>query len=115
MKNKLSMKQILVTLFDACLCIKHVECNVFQNSNADIKNGYLCHEDEYVSHETTSVPGVGRRRIKVLITRKQLDRLLEKQVSLEQLVFVNQRMFVTSFNENKWKPRLECIHETPEL
>lgn len=58
---------------------------------------------------------VGGRRIKVLITRKQLDRLLAKQVSLEQLVALNQKTFLGSFDDNKWMPRLESIHETPEL
>ncbi|KAG5375024.1 hypothetical protein IGI04_039620 [Brassica rapa subsp. trilocularis] len=58
---------------------------------------------------------VGGRRIKVVITRKQLDLLLAKQVSLEQLGLVKQRMFLRSSSENKWKPRLESIHETPEL
>ena len=69
-------------------------------------------KDDSVFEEKANVGG---RRIKVVITRKQLDLLLAKQVSLEQLGLVNQRMFLRSSSENKWKPRLESIHETPEL
>ncbi|KAL0734621.1 hypothetical protein Bca4012_010831 [Brassica carinata] len=68
-------------------------------------------KDDSVFEDKTNVGG---RRIKVVITRKQLDLLLAKQVSLEQLGFVNQRVFLRSFSENKWKPRLESIHETPD-
>ncbi|CAF2325359.1 hypothetical protein HID58_038214 [Brassica napus] len=69
-------------------------------------------KDDSVFEEKANVGG---RRIKVVITRKQLDLLLAKQVSLEQLGLVKQRMFLRSSSENKWKPRLESIHETPEL
>ncbi|VVB15850.1 unnamed protein product [Arabis nemorensis] len=112
MKKRLSLKQTLVTLSDACLCIKHLESNKIQNSNTEIKNGSVFPEDDSVSEEKAVAGG---RRIKVVITRKQLDRLLAKQVSLEQLLFVNQRTILRSFDDNKWKPGLESIHETPEL
>ncbi|ESQ43124.1 hypothetical protein EUTSA_v10015681mg [Eutrema salsugineum] len=113
MKKKLSLKQSLMTFSDACLRVKHLESKEkIQDSNTEIKNGSACPEDDSVFEEKAIAGG---RRIKVVITRKQLDRLLAKQVSLEQLVFVNQRMFLRSFDDNKWKPRLESIHETPEL
>ncbi|AED96397.1 unnamed protein product [Arabidopsis thaliana] len=114
MKKRLSLKQILVTLskLGVCLCVKHLDSNKIQVSNTEIKNGSVCPEDELVSEEKVME---GRRRIKVVITRKQLDRLLAKQVSLEQLAFVNQRTSLSCFDESKWIPRLESIHESPEL
>ncbi|KAF8062885.1 hypothetical protein N665_1188s0011 [Sinapis alba] len=112
MKKILNLKQFLVILSDACLCIKHVESNEIQDSDTDIKKGFVCVEDESVFAEKANVGG---RRIKVVITRKQLNLLLAKQVSLEQLGFMNQRMFLRSFRKDKWKPLLESIHETPEL
>ncbi|KAG7537813.1 hypothetical protein ISN44_As13g016590 [Arabidopsis suecica] len=109
MKKRLSLKQILVTLskLGVCLCVKHLDNNKIQDSNTEIKNGSECPEDDSATE--------GRRRIKVVITRKQLDRLLAKQVSLEQLVFVNQRTSLSCFDDSTWIPRLESIHESPEL
>lgn len=112
MKKRLNLKQFLVTLSDACLCINHVESNEIQDTSTDIKEGVICPEDESVFVDKANVEG---RRIKVVITRKQLDLLLAKQVSLEQLGFVNERIFLRSYRKNKWKPLLESIHETPEL
>ncbi|CAA7032693.1 unnamed protein product [Microthlaspi erraticum] len=112
MMKRLSLKQFLLTLSDACLCIKPLEGNKIQVSNTEIKNGSVCPEKRIMSAEKAIIGG---RRIKLLITRKQLDRLLAKQVSLEQLVIVNQKSFLQSFHDNKWKPRLESIHETPDL
>lgn len=114
MKKRLSLKHILVTLSNlgVCLCVKHIDSNKIQVSNTVIKNGSLCPEDDLVSEEKAIE---GRRRIKVVITRKQLDRLLAKQVSLEQLVFVNQKTSPRFFEDSKWIPRLESIHESPEL
>ncbi|KAG7534112.1 Reverse transcriptase domain [Arabidopsis thaliana x Arabidopsis arenosa] len=109
MKKRLSLKQILVTLSNlgVCLCVKHLDNNKIQDSNAEIKNESLCPEDDSAIE--------GRRRIKMVITRKQLDRLLAKQVSLEEIVFVNQRTSLSCFDDSKWIPRLESIHESPEL
>lgn len=114
MKKRLSLTQILVTISNlgVCLCVKHLSSNEIQVSNTVIKNGSESPENDLVSEEKAIA---GRRRIKVVITRKQLDRLLTKQVSLEQLVFVNQRTSVRCFDDSKWIPRLESIHESPEL
>lgn len=112
MKKRLSMKQILVTLSNlgVCLCQKHLDSNKIQVSNTE--DGAVCPEDDSLSEEKTIE---GRRRIKVVITRKQLDRLLAKQVSLEQLVFVNERPSLKYLEDGKWIPRLESIYESPEL
>ncbi|KAL1206618.1 hypothetical protein V5N11_027184 [Cardamine amara subsp. amara] len=117
MKKRLSLKQILVTLskLGVSLCVRYLGSNKIQVSNTVIKNGSICPEDETLTEEKAME---GRRRIKVVITRKQLDRLLAKQVSLEQLVFVNQRTSLRCFDDSKWIPRLESIesiHESPEL
>ncbi|XP_010442943.1 PREDICTED: uncharacterized protein LOC104725890 [Camelina sativa] len=114
MKKRLSLKQILVSLSNlgVCLCVKHLDSSKIQVSNAEIKKGSVCPEDDSVSEEKAME---GTRRIKVVITRKQLDRLLAKQISLEQLVFVNQRTSLRYVDESKWIPRLESIHESPEL
>lgn len=109
MTKRLSLKQLLVALSDACFCINHLESDKIQVSKTEIKNGSVCPEEQIMPEEKKAI--VGGRRIKVLITRKQLDRLLAKQVSLEQLAVMNQKTFL----ENKWMPRLESIHETPEL
>lgn len=114
MKKRLSMKQILVTLSNlgVCLCLKHLNSNKIQVSNTEIKNGSVCPEDDSLSEEKAIE---GRRRIKVVITRKQLARLLAKQVSLEQLVFVNERTSLKYLDDSKWIPKLESIYESPEL
>ncbi|EOA14241.1 hypothetical protein CARUB_v10027396mg [Capsella rubella] len=115
MKKRLSLKQILVTLSNlgVCLCVKHLDSSKIQDSNIKIKNGSVSHEDGSVSEEKKAIEGT--RRVKVVITRKQLDYLLAKQVSLEQLVFVNERTSLKYFDDSKWIPRLESIHESPEL
>ncbi|CAN8248222.1 unnamed protein product [Cochlearia groenlandica] len=111
MKKRQSLKHILVSLYDACLCIKLNKTGV---SNREIQKESLCSKDDSVSEEK-AVAVRRRRRIKVVITRKQLDHLLAKQLSLEELVFANQRTLFRSLDDNKWKPRLESINETPEF
>lgn len=113
MKKILRLKEILVTISDACFCAKHLNNNEIQVSNTQIKNESVRPEDDSVSEEKNAMEG--RRRIKVVITRKQLDRLLTKQVSLEQLIFMNQITSLKYFEDSKWIPRLESIHETLEL
>lgn len=61
----------------------------------------------------------GIRRIKVVITKKQLQQLLDKQISLQEVVEERQKKnHVNCCNMNKiedmissWSPKLETIYE----
>ncbi|KAH7543750.1 hypothetical protein ACOSQ2_031862 [Xanthoceras sorbifolium] len=76
-------------------------------------------KEKAVEAEAEAEAGGGVRRIKVVITKKQLQQLLEKQLSVEEvLLTVGRRRRSASWEvdspTSNWKPKLEAIPEGSE-
>ncbi|XP_010555782.1 PREDICTED: uncharacterized protein LOC104825194 [Tarenaya hassleriana] len=101
------LKKVLGNLPRFCISLSGKRLG---RNGQESKNRALRSKEDSASEER----GGRRRRIKVVVTRQQLQLLLTKQMSAEQLFSVLRRRSLESLHE-RWKPELEFIHEGDEL
>ncbi|KAF7830787.1 uncharacterized protein G2W53_013120 [Senna tora] len=112
------VKQVL-TNFPALGICASKEASQFLSPEYELKAGRLY----YLLPSSTNVSCIGNtegcggtKRVKVVITKKQLQQLVSKQISIEDLLSLSQvpHSDRSSDLQNNWRPKLDSIPEGNE-
>ncbi|KAK2633874.1 hypothetical protein Ddye_028666 [Dipteronia dyeriana] len=129
MKSPVKVEEILTSFSGSGIGVSE-KASEFLPLNYQLKLGKVYYvipsinseKEKAVEAETDAKAG-GVKRIKVVITKKQLQQLLEKQLSIEEVLLAVERRSsstssasweVESPTRSNWKPKLEAIPEGSE-